>query len=83
MKKNIVKETIFQIGESLRNLYVELKIKNILRDFNPHPEFYEEEKNKIKNIEIDKLIKYLKEIIEISINVNIERVLNDKISKNK
>jgi hypothetical protein len=85
VKKNLDKDNIFLIEESLRNLYVDIKGKYIIQDSNTA--ILQEEKDKIENIDIDKLIKYLKEIIEISININIEREIyketnNKKYKKN-
>jgi hypothetical protein len=81
VKKNLDKDNIFLIEESLRNLYVDIKGKYIIQDSNTA--ILQEEKDKIENIDIDKLIKYLKEIIEISININIEREIYKKTNNKK
>jgi len=74
-----IKFDITDVDKSIRNLYVDLKLKSLIGENNEN--LIREEIEKIRDIDLLKIIEYLKQLIEIYINYQIEKALFEQKTK--
>jgi len=80
MKSNI-KYDFNEIDYAIKSLYLELKIKGLVEE-NSEKLIYEEYE-KIKDLDVLTIIEYAKQLIDIYINIHIEKALKDYDNKKK